>query len=86
MEGGEEGVNSRAKNAFSSDCEPTDMSDESELENVEGLGESEAEYTSEVEVISSTESGLTELGATWRWGCHWIKTLTGWIALDDGRG
>lgn len=55
MEGGEEDMKSRAKDAFSSEYESTDMSNESELEDVEELGESEAEYTSEVEVISSTD-------------------------------
>ena len=55
-------MNSRAKDDPSSEYEPTDMSDESEQENAEEIGESEAEDTSEVEVISSMESGLTELG------------------------
>ena len=62
MEGGQEDVNCRAKDAYSSEYEPTDMSNESELENVEELGESEPDC-SEMEVVSSTESTLTELGS-----------------------
>lgn len=63
MEGGKEDVNSGAKDDLSSEWEPTDISDESEPENAKEVGESEAEDASEVEVISSTKSGRTELGS-----------------------
>ena len=63
MEGGEENVDSRAKDDLSSEYEPTDMSDESELQDAEETGEDEAEDTSEVEVLSSTKSGRTGLGS-----------------------
>lgn len=63
MDGGEENVDNRAKDDLSSEYEPTDMSDESELQDAEGITEDEAEDTSEVEVISSTESERTGLGS-----------------------
>ena len=47
-------MNCRSKDAYSSKHELTDMSNESELENVEELGESEPDH-SEMEVISSTD-------------------------------
>ncbi len=61
MEGGEENVDSRAKDDLSTD-EPTDMSDESELQDAEEIEEGEAEDISEVEVVSSAESGRTKSG------------------------
>ena len=48
MEGGEENVNNGAKDDLFSEWEPTDISDESEPENAEEVGEVEAEDTSEV--------------------------------------
>ena len=60
MEGGEIRVDSRAKDDMSSEHGPTDMSDESELEVAEDIGEGKAEDPSAVKVASSTKSGQTE--------------------------
>ena len=63
MDGREENVDNRAKDDLSSEYEPTDTSDESELQDAEGITEDEAEDTSEVEVIWSTKSEQTGLGS-----------------------
>ena len=53
---GREDVESRANDDLSSEYEPTDMSDESELQDAEEVGKDEANDTCEVEVLSSTTS------------------------------
>lgn len=53
VEGGHEHIKSRANNDRSPEYEPTDMSDESELEYAEEIGEGRKRI-SEAEVSSST--------------------------------
>ena len=63
-EGREENVKSRANDNLSSEYEPTDMSDESELQDAEEIEKDEANDTCEVEVLASTASGRTGWGST----------------------
>ena len=79
-------MKSRAKDDLSSGYEPTDMSDERELESADEIREGEAKESPRRRSFRPRKLDERSWEATRQWRCRWLKTLIGWIAVEYARG